>query len=94
MQVALDTTALYMMKLLPGLATVAYRTTANMIYSPVEGEGETVVEGESFAWTRGDVLVVPSWRAHFHRSDKGAVLFRVTDEPTMSKLGFLRDEQQ
>jgi gentisate 1,2-dioxygenase len=91
---ALATTALFMMKLTPGAGTVPHRTTANNLYSPVEGEGETIVEGKSFAWRRGDVLVVPSWQTHFHRSDKGAVLFRVTDEPTMSKLGFLRDERQ
>lgn len=91
---ALDTTALYMMKLAPGAATAAHRTTANLLYSPVEGEGETVVEGESFAWKRGDVLVVPSWHTHFHRSERGAVMFRVTDEPTLSKLGFLREERQ
>jgi gentisate 1,2-dioxygenase len=89
---ALATTALFMMKLAPGKATVPFRTTANNLYSPVEGEGETIVDGKSFAWQRGDVLVVPSWLSHFHRAEKGAVLFRVTDEPTMSKLGFLRDE--
>jgi gentisate 1,2-dioxygenase len=89
---ALATTALFMMKLAPGKATVPFRTTANNLYSPVEGEGETIIDGKSFAWQRGDVLVVPSWLSHFHRADKGAVLFRVTDEPTMSKLGFLRDE--
>ncbi len=91
---ALDTIALYMMKLPAGAATTPGRTTANTIYSPVEGEGETVIEGKSFPWRRGDVLVVPSWQTHFHRSQKGAVVFRVTDEPTMSKLGFLRDENQ
>jgi gentisate 1,2-dioxygenase len=89
---ALDTTALYMMRLDAGRATIPGRTTANNIYSAVEGEGETIVEGESFAWARGDVLVVPSWHTHFHRSEEGAVLFRVTDEPTLSKLGFLRED--
>lgn len=91
---AMATTALFMMKFAPGETTTSYRTTANNLYSPVEGEGETIVEGKSFAWQRGDVLVVPSWQAHFHRSEKGAVLFRVTDEPAMSKLGFLRDERE
>jgi gentisate 1,2-dioxygenase len=90
---ALDTTALFMMKLGAGAATKAYRTTANNLYSPVEGEGETIIEGKSFAWQRGDVFVVPSWYSHFHRSEKGAVLFRVTDAPTLSKLGFLREER-
>jgi gentisate 1,2-dioxygenase len=90
---AMATTALFMMKLGAGAGTEPYRTTANNLYSPVEGEGETIVEGKSFPWRRGDVLVVPSWQTHYHRSEKGAVLFRVTDEPTMSKLGFLRDER-
>jgi gentisate 1,2-dioxygenase len=90
---ALKTVALYMMKLARGAATKPARSTANMIYSPVEGEGETVVEGKSFPWRRGDVMVVPSWQTHFHRASSDAVLFRVTDEPVMSKLGFLREEQ-
>ena len=89
---AMETIALHMMKLGPNSSTSPYRTTANTIYSPVEGEGETVVEGEVFAWKRGDVLVVPSWQKHFHRTAKGGVLFRVTDEPVMSKLGFLRED--
>lgn len=89
---ALATTALFMMKLDAGRGTAPYRTTANNLYSPVEGEGETIVEGKSFSWRRGDVLVVPSWLQHSHRASSDAVLFRVTDEPTLSKLGFLRDE--
>lgn len=89
---ALATTALFMMQLAPSKTTTAFRTTANNIYSPVEGEGETIVEGKSIPWARGDVLVVPSWQAHYHRAGKGAVMFRVTDEPTLSKLGFLREE--
>ncbi len=91
---AMATTALFMMKLDAGKPTKAFRTTANNLYSPVEGEGETIVEGKSFAWERGDVFVVPSWLKHHHRASKDAVLFRVTDTPTLSKLGFLRDEIQ
>ncbi len=90
---AMNTIALHMVKLAPGQDTKPYRTTANLIFSPVEGEGETIVEGKSFPWQRGDVFAVPSWQAHYHKSAKGGVLFRVTDEPVMSKLGFLRDEQ-
>jgi gentisate 1,2-dioxygenase len=90
---AMNTIALHMMKLGAGQDTKSYRTTANTIYSPVEGEGETIIEGKSFPWQRGDVFAVPSWQTHIHKSAKGGVLFRVTDEPVMSKLGFLRDEQ-
>jgi gentisate 1,2-dioxygenase len=90
---ALATIALHMMRLVPGTATASFRTTASSIYSVVEGEGETSVDGKPvFKWRRGDVFVVPSWWTHFHRSEKGAVLFRVTDEPALAKLGFLRSE--
>ena len=64
---------------------------ANSVFGVVEGEGATEVEGERFDWRRGDVIVVPAWREHVHRSDGGGVLFRVTDEPVMRKLGFLRE---
>lgn len=90
---ALATIALHMMRLVPGSSTAGFRTTASSIYSVVEGEGETAVDGKTtLTWRRGDVFVVPSWWTHFHRSAKGAVLFRVTDEPALTKLGFLRSE--
>jgi gentisate 1,2-dioxygenase len=90
---ALATVALYMMRLKPGTSTSPFRTTASAIYSVVEGEGKTIVEGSTtLEWRRGDVFVVPSWWTHSHRTEKGAVLFRVTDEPALTKLGFLRCE--
>ena len=64
---------------------------ANNVFGVVQGEGTTEVEGESFAWKRGDVIVVPAWQQHVHRSKDGAVLFRSSDEPVMRKLGFLRE---
>jgi gentisate 1,2-dioxygenase len=89
---ALDTMALHMMRLLPGATTQSFRTTANNVYAVAEGEGTSVIDGERFDWQRGDVVVVPAWREHHHVSGKGAVLFRVSDEPAMQRLGFLRDE--
>jgi gentisate 1,2-dioxygenase len=91
---ALDTMALYMMQLAKNEETSPYRTTANTLYAVVEGKGTTIVEGKSFDWARGDVVVVPTWRTHRHRTKDGAVLFRVTDEPVMEKLGLLRSEDQ
>jgi gentisate 1,2-dioxygenase len=64
---------------------------ANSVLGVVQGAGVTEVEGTTLSWRRGDVIVVPSWREHVHRSDEGAVLFRVTDEPVMQKLGFWRE---
>jgi gentisate 1,2-dioxygenase len=89
---ALDTLALSMIRLTPGAETVPVRTTANNIYACVSGEGETIVGDERFAWRRGDVVVAPAWERHVHRSSSGSVLFRVSDEPIMTKLGFFRAE--
>jgi gentisate 1,2-dioxygenase len=88
---ALDTMALSMIELKPGQATRARKLMANNVLGVVQGSGHTEVEGETFSWRRGDVIVVPSWYEHIHRSDAGAVLFRVTDEPVMRKLGFWRE---
>ena len=88
---ALKTFELYMLKL--GAApTVAFRSTANSIYAVVEGHGATTIEGRRFDWARGDVIAVPSWCAHSHCADPEAVLFRVTDEQVMKRLGFFREE--
>lgn len=88
---ALDTMALAMIELRPGGATKARKATANNVIGVVTGSGVTEVEGETFSWRRGDVIVVPSWYEHVHRSEGGAVLFRVSDEPVMKKLGFWRE---
>ncbi len=90
---ALATTALYMMKLAPGIRTASYRTTANNIYAVVEGSGTTTVDGERFAWRRGDVIAAPAWRQHFHEAEGDAILFRVTDEPVMQRFGWWREER-
>jgi gentisate 1,2-dioxygenase len=88
---ALDTMALSMIGLKPGQGTAPRKVMANNVLGVVQGAGVTEVEGESLSWSRGDVIVVPSWQEHVHRSEGGAVLFRVTDEPVMQKLGFLRE---
>src|SRR5258705_8085496 len=65
---ALATTALYMMKLSPGIPTAPYRTTANNIYAVVQGEGVSDIDGQSFRWRHGDVVAAPAWRPHWHEA--------------------------
>ena len=90
---ALETMALSMIKLKPGAATAAHKSTANNVFGVVDGEGATSVEGETLHWKRGDVIVVPSWQQYAHHSNDGAVLFRASDEPVLQKLGFLREAE-
>jgi gentisate 1,2-dioxygenase len=89
-QPALDTTGLYMMRLQPRVRTEQHRSTANNIYAVVAGGGITTIDGAQFAWSRGDVIAAPAWRPHFHQATEDAILFRVTDEPVLQKLGFFR----
>ena len=89
---ALATTALHMMQLDAGSrpSPIARRRTISIRRSRARARRSS--KAKSFPWARGDMLVVPSWLSHLHRASKDAVLFRVTDTPTMEKLGFLRDE--
>jgi gentisate 1,2-dioxygenase len=59
----------------------------------VQGAGATTVDGERFEWRRGDVIAAPAWRPHFHQASDDALLFRVTDEPVMRRLGFHRVDE-
>lgn len=87
---SLRTIGLHMMALEAGTRTKPVQTTANNIFSVVRGHGATIVDGERFSWSRGDVVVAPGWRPHEHHAAEDAVLFRVTDAPLLDALGFLR----
>ncbi len=90
---AMDTIGLFMMRLAPRVRTAPYRATTNNIYAIVKGTGATTIDGERFEWSRGDVIAAPAWRPHFHEAAEDALMFRVTDEPVMQRLGFLRVEE-
>jgi len=89
---AMKTIGLSMIRLELGTSTASRRMTANNIYAVAQGSGNSFVDGERFAWSRGDVIAVPAWRQHHHRAAKDAVLLRVTDEPLLQPLDLLREE--
>jgi gentisate 1,2-dioxygenase len=89
---AMKTIGLSMMRLEAGVATAAHRTTANNIYAVAMGQGETIIDGQRFAWSRGDVIAAPAWRPHSHMASVDSVLLRVTDEPLLKPLNLLREE--
>jgi gentisate 1,2-dioxygenase len=68
------------------------KTTANSIYAVIEGRGHTIVDGERFEWSRGDVIAAPSWRSVSHHSETRSHLLRVSDEPLLAMLEWLRVE--
>ena len=87
---AMTTIALHMMRLAPGIETQLHRTTANNVFAVAQGAGVSVIDGESFAWFRGDVIAVPAWRPHSHCATDDAILLRVSDEPVLQRLELLR----
>lgn len=73
----------------PGQSTLPVRTTANLLVSPFEGRGYSVVDGKRHDWKQFDTLAIPggSWFEHHNASDKEPLfLFVASDEPTLKKL--------
>ena len=79
-----------------GEETKPHRKMASTMYVCLEGEGSTKVGDTTLQWSRNDVFAVPNWAWHHHRNDGSgdAVLYSVTDEPAMRKLGLFRHEKQ
>ena len=67
------------------------RSTINSIYAVVSGKVRFIVE-DSFDETLdpGDVIAVPCWHSRKIEVRSDAVLFRVSDEPLLRKLGLKR----
>jgi len=87
---AMITMALYMQRHPGGATTRPFQTTANQVFCVIEGEGETTIDGETFDWSRGDVIAVPSWRPFRHSIRRDATLFSMTDEPALRAFNWLR----
>ena len=88
----MDTIGLHVTRIDTGATFTNKRTTANSVYAVIDGAGRSEIDGEMFEWARGDVLVVPAWRPAVHRATTTAHLLRVTDEPLLKALHWLREE--
>jgi gentisate 1,2-dioxygenase len=83
--------ALYITCLDHGAERARGPKTANSIFAVIDGTGLVDVEGTVFEWRRGDVFVVPAWRQHRVRAHAPTYLLRVTDEPVLARLNWLRE---
>lgn len=91
----LPTMACWIQLLRPDERTRAHRHTGSAVYYVVEGTGETIIDGCRFAWSKGDIVVLPSWALHEHAnrsSREDAVLFSIQDRPVLEALGLYREE--
>ncbi|MBN9389123.1 MAG: cupin domain-containing protein [Chloroflexi bacterium] len=79
----------------PGIHTQAHRQVGSSVYHVFEGSGETIINGVSFRWEKGDFFVVPSWAWHEHHNLGGnerAILFSLHDTPLLLALNKYREE--
>lgn len=89
---AMPTVSIHVQQLDAGLNSPLLRTTANSIFTVIEGSGETDIDGTILTWERGDVIAIPAWRPYRHRVTTDAHLVRCSDEALFSALGLLRTE--
>ena len=89
---AMPTIALHVQQMSAGFTSAQRRTTANSLFTVIEGSGRTVVDGETLDWQVGDIIAVPAWRPYQHFVSEDARLVRASDEPVYTALGLLRAE--
>jgi gentisate 1,2-dioxygenase len=69
--------------------TKAHRHVHSSVYVVYQGSGYTVINGERFDWSKGDIFVVPTWAVHEHANTseaEPALLFSMNDQPLFEKL--------
>ena len=77
----------------PGERTRPQMQNASLVCFPFEGSGYSIVGGKRLDWQPFDAVAVPGgeWCEHVNGSEtQDAVLFAVSDEPTLKALGFYR----
>ena len=89
---ALPTMSCVLHRVVPGRRTPSRRKTGSSIFVVHHGTGQSVIGGQVFRWSPGDMFVVPSWEALDHQADATADIFEVSDEATMRALHLFRDE--
>lgn len=89
---AMPTVSVHVQRLDAGFVSATTRTTANSLFTVIDGSGETEIDGTVLTWQRGDVIAVPAWRPYRHRVTADAHLVRCSDEALLRALGLLRTE--
>jgi gentisate 1,2-dioxygenase len=65
------------------------------VYHVVKGQGETIINGQRFTWSKGDIVAQPPWALHEHANSsktEDAVLFSIQDSPVFHALGLYYEE--
>jgi gentisate 1,2-dioxygenase len=87
---AMATVGLHVTRLDAGATHALPAMTSSSIMAAMQGEGTSTIDGETFAWTRGDALAFPAGSEQTLAAKTESYILRATDEPLMSALGWLR----
>jgi gentisate 1,2-dioxygenase len=79
-----------MHRLRPRRRSATTRTVGSSIWVAYRGSGHSVINGERFDWSTGDIFVVPSWAALDHEATETADLFMMSDAPVLEALALAR----
>ncbi len=77
----------------PGERTLPQQRNASQVVFPFHGSGHSIIGGKRFDWEPFDAVAAPGgeWYEHVNGSNsEDAILFVVSDEPTLKTLGFYR----
>lgn len=90
---AMPTIATFMQLLPEGFSTDRYRSTDATVFTVVEGNGRSVVDGVELEWGPRDIFVAPSWKWITHQVEEDAVLFSFSDRVAQKQLGLWREQR-
>jgi gentisate 1,2-dioxygenase len=66
------------------------------VYHVFRGQGFSIVDGERLDWQAGDFFAIPTWAWHEHGNtgNDEAILYSITDLPTLEALDLYREESE
>jgi gentisate 1,2-dioxygenase len=92
---AMPTISAFLQVLPKGFKTEVYRTTENIVFTPVEGTGKIILgepcEEKEMSWKPRDIFAVPCWVPFRLEADSEASLFSYSDRVAQQKLGLWRE---
>jgi gentisate 1,2-dioxygenase len=89
----LPTLGLSLLRLPAGTTHNVAKTTINNLYTVISGEAQLEVQDRpKETLDVGDVMAIPCWHAHSLVAKTDAIVFRVTDEPLLAKVGLVKLE--
>jgi gentisate 1,2-dioxygenase len=90
----MPTFGLHLVRLPAGAKAEVAKTTTNHIYAVVSGSVHVTADGIAETLGAGDVIAMPCWHEHGYRAESDCVIFRVSDEPLLAKLGLVRTKPE